>query len=161
MLVFFGMVLGPMVVAQVLALVYGQQLAQKGDVDPEKAHREAAINATVVLVLLVLVASPSPWYKQPPVKGVYLQVAKNLKPKDKKGNGWLAPQSYANKKEAAAAAKVYATIHKTLLAVVIAGLAGVLGGLGSRVFASQLAGSSTSRYQPPSGPRSPFTGRPY
>jgi len=158
MLVFFGMVLGPMVVAQILALVYGQQLVQKGHVDSEKAHREAAINGTVLLVLVVLLASPSPWYKQPPVKGIYLQVARHLKPKDKKGNGLLAAQTYASKKEAAAAAKVYATIHKTLLAVVIAGIAGVLGGLGSRGFASQLSGSSTARYQPPSGPRSPFTG---
>jgi hypothetical protein len=155
---FLGMIAAAIAVAQILALVYAQQAAKSGG-DAERIHRDAAINGTIVLLMGGLLMAPFPWYKKPPIKGIYTSIATNLKPRDKKGKGWLEPQKYANKKEEKAALWMYATVHKTLVAALVATLAGILGGALSKVFSKHLQGSSGPPL--PSGPRSPYSGRSY
>lgn len=158
MLIFIGVVLGVMVVAQVVALVYAQGLSSKGDSDVETAHRNAAINATVAMLFIALFAWPptNPWYKLPGVRAIYLVVANNLKP-----GGLLPAQTYGDKKEAKAAQQMYSLIHKGLLAAILSGVCGVVGGALSKSFAGQISSGGSQKYVPPKGPRSPFTGRPY
>lgn len=161
MVLLAGIVLGVMLLSQVFSLVYAQQVHAKSGGDIERIHRDAAINCTVVLMMAALLMSPIPWYKQAPIKGVYNWVSQNLKPRDKKGHGWLDPQSYANKKEEKAAKWMYSTIHKTLVAALLSGVVGVMGGALTKAFEKQLKGSSSSQFQPPAGPRSPYSGRSY
>lgn len=159
MVVLLGTILGVMLVAQVLALVYAQSQAQKGAPDIERTHRDAAINTTVALMMVALLASPGGWYKQAPLKPLFMAISQNLKPRDKKGHGWLEPQSYKDKKEEKAAMWMYLLIHKTMLAAIVAGVAGVLGGVLSKAFEKQVQGNTAQAYVPPSGPRSPWSGR--
>ena len=161
MIFLVGLIFAALALGQIVALVYAQTQASKGNSDVSKAHREAAVNATIVILMGGLMMAPFPWYKQKPISAAYFAIANNLKPRDKKGNGWLAPQSYADKKEAKSAQQMYSLIHRSILAAFLSIFGGLAGGALTRAFEGQVKSGQSQRYVPPSGPRSPFTGRPY
>lgn len=161
MVFFFGLIFAALALGQIVALAYGQTLASKGHSDVSKAHREAAVNATIIVMMGGLIMAPFPWYKQAPISKAYFAIANNLKPRDKKGNGWLAPQTYGDKKEAKAAQQMYSLIHRSILAAILSIFGGLAGGALAKTFEGQIKTGGSQRYVPPSGPRSPFTGRPY
>lgn len=154
-----GTIIGVLLLAQVFALVYAQQAHARGDADVERTHRDAAINATVLLMMIALLGSTFEWYSTPALRPLYKAIATNLKPKDKQGNGWLEAQAYANEQEAKSATWMFKTIHKTLLAAIVSGLLGVVGGVASKAFEAHVKGNIPQAYAPPSGPRSPWSGR--
>ncbi|MBX3167235.1 MAG: hypothetical protein KF760_07475 [Candidatus Eremiobacteraeota bacterium] len=155
---FLATCLGSLVLGLMVAYLYAKMLADRGDPGADNALKNTAINATVIFAMAILMlgpgAGPTPWFKQPPVKSLYMAIATNLKPRDKKGNGWLAPQAF-DKKEAKAAAWMYGLIHKGLTAAICAGLLGVCAALVAGPIASKL-NSGGGGYIPPGPNRRPF-----
>jgi hypothetical protein len=119
--------------------------------------KNSAINTTVIVALAILLLAPSsgkPWFKQAPVGSLFTFLSTNLKPRDAKGHGWLAPQVYADKKEAQFAVWMYGWIHKGLTAAICAGFLGGLAALASIPLAKNLGGGG--EYRPPGPGRRPF-----
>lgn len=156
---FLATCLGSLVLGLMLAYIHAKMLADRGDAGADDALKNTSINATIIIAMAVLMlgpgSGPTPWFKQPPVKPLYMAIAKNLKPKDKKGNGWLAPQVY-DKKEAKAAVWMYGLIHKGLTAAICAGLLGTVAVLLSRPIARSLNSGGGGGYVPPGPNRRPF-----
>ena len=155
---FFATCLGSLLLALMLAFVWGKYLADQGRPDAEAALRNSAVNLTVVIAMGILMLGPGggkiPWFKQAPVKSLYMSISTNLKPRDKKGHGWLAPQAF-DAREAKAAAWMYGLIHKGLTAAICAAVLGVLASLAARPLASRLGGGGGG-YVPPAPNRRPF-----
>ncbi|MBS2033458.1 hypothetical protein JST97_00605 [bacterium] len=155
---FLGVCGGSLILGLMLGYIYGKMLADKGDPGAEAGLRNSAINTTVIVALAVLMLLPgsgAPWYKQAPVKGLYSFISTNLKPRDSKGKGWLAPQVY-DKKEAKFAVWMYGLIHKALTAAICAGMVGGLAALACIPMAKSLGGGGGGGYVPPGPGRRPF-----
>lgn len=155
---FLATCLGSLALGLMVAYIYAKMMADRGDPGADDALKNTAINATVIIAMAILMlgpgAGPTPWFKQGPVKPLYMAISTNLKPRDKKGNGWLAAQAF-DKKEAKAAAWMYGLIHKGLTAAIVAGLLGVMAALAARPIASRL-NSGGGGYVPPGPNRRPF-----
>ena len=149
-MVLLGVILGVMAVIQLLAIVYAKRLRSRGNSDVERRHRDTAATSTVLCVVLILLLWPSPWYKEPPLNGFYTVVAQNLKPRDKQGHGWLAPQVYQDKSDLQMAQYMLSTVHKTLIGAILASLLGVAAGALTTVWAKM--SPPRPAYRPPSGP---------
>lgn len=156
---FLATCFGSLVLGVMVAYIYAKMLADKGDPGADDALKNTAINATVIIAMAILMlgpgAGPTPWFKQPPVRSLYMAISTNLKPKDKKGNGWLAPLAL-DKKEAKTAAWMYSLIHKGLTAAICAGVLGVLAALVSKPIASKMNSGGGGGYVPPGPNRRPF-----
>lgn len=148
---------GALILGIMVGYIYGKMLSDKGDPGAEAGMRNSAINTTVIVALAVLMLAPTsgaPWFKQAPVGGLFSFVSRNLKPRDAKGNGWLAPQVYVDKKEAKFAVWMYGLIHKGLTAAICAGFLGGLAALACIPMAKSLGGGGG--YSPPGPSRRPF-----
>lgn len=155
---FLATSLGSLALGLMLGYIYAKMLADRGEPGADAALRNTAINATVIIAMAILMlgpgAGPTPWFKQPPVKSLYMSISTNLKPRDKKGKGWLAPQAF-DKKDAKVAAWMYGLIHKGLTAAICAGVLGGLAALACRPIANSL-NSGGGGYVPPGPNRRPF-----
>ena len=156
---FLAVCVGSLVLGLMVAYLYAKMLADRGDPGVEDVMKNTAVNATVIIAMAVLMlgpgSGPTPWFKQPPVRALYMSISKNLKPKDKKGNGWLAAQSF-DKKEAKAAAWMYGLIHKGLTSAICAGLLGLCAAMAARPIGSKIGGGGGGGYVPPGPGRRPF-----
>jgi len=149
---------GSLVLGLMLAYIYAKMLADRGDPGAEDAMKNTAINATVILAMGILMlgpgSGPTPWFKQAPVKSLYMAIATNVKPRDKHGKGWLAAQTF-DKKDAKTAAWAYSLIHKGLTAAICAGLLGGIAALAARPIGAKISGGGGG-YVPPGPNRRPF-----
>lgn len=148
---------GSLFLGLMVGYIHGKMLSDKGDPGAEAGLRNSAINATVILAVALLMLIPSSgtaWYKQAPVKGLYSFISTNLKPRDAKGHGWLAPQTF-DKKEAKFAVWMYGLIHKALTAAICAGLVGGLAALACIPIGKSLGGGGGG-YVPPGPGKRPF-----
>lgn len=156
---FLATSIGSLLLGLMLAYIHAKMLADRGDPGAEATMKNTAINATVILAMGILMlgggSGPLPWYKQPPVKSLYLGIATNLKPRDKHGKGWLAAQAF-DKKEAKTAAWIYGLIHKGLTAAICAGVLGGIAALAAHPIAGKIGGGGGGGYVPPGPNRRPF-----
>ena len=143
---FFGICLISLVFGLACGYLHGKFQADRGNPDAAATLRNTAINVTVVLTIGLLMFGPAsggalPWYKQTPAKPLYIAISSNLKPKDKKGRGWLPAQKF-DRADARSAAWMYAQIHQGLTATACALLVGLLASFISRPLGDRLIRST-------------------